>query len=164
MDSEVDALAKCAVCYERAFSRLPDGSLLCDRCKPKVLHVNSATNAGYKRSIEALRKTGIEGTLNTARAIDWIYAQANKKKKETPMFGSIKPFTQFLPEVLEERQRQIEKFGEQNHDDLTWLAILMEEVGECAKAILEKSNLREELIQVVAVIFAWIECKERNDN
>ena len=32
--------------------------------------------------------------------------------------------------VEEERQLQLEKWGEQNHFDAEWLSILMEEVGE----------------------------------
>ena len=39
--------------------------------------------------------------------------------------------------VLAEQQRQDDKWGVQNHDDLTWLAILTEEVGETAQAILK---------------------------
>jgi len=37
------------------------------------------------------------------------------------------------------------------------LAVLTEELGEVARAILEGSNLREELIQVAAVAVAWAE-------
>lgn len=37
------------------------------------------------------------------------------------------------------------------------LAVITEEVGEVAKAMLEGTNLREELIQVAAVAVAWAE-------
>lgn len=37
-----------------------------------------------------------------------------------------------------ERKRQDDKFGEQNHGDLYWLAILLEEVGEAAQAIIQE--------------------------
>jgi NTP pyrophosphatase (non-canonical NTP hydrolase) len=73
-----------------------------------------------------------------------------------------------LGRVAEERRRQREKWGE------TWagatarpltdpkhqLAVLMEEVGEVARAILDKEgdeHLLEELAQVAAVVVVWIE-------
>jgi hypothetical protein len=37
------------------------------------------------------------------------------------------------------------------------LAVLLEEVGEVAKAHLEDTNLREELVHVAAVCVQWIE-------
>ena len=40
-------------------------------------------------------------------------------------------------DVEEERVRQQEKWGVQNHPIELWLAILMEEVGEAAQAFLE---------------------------
>ena len=66
--------------------------------------------------------------------------------------------------VLAERMRQDEKWGEQNHSPLKWLAILMEEVGEVSKAILESPDvekttdeMKEEIVQVAAVALCWIE-------
>ena len=69
-----------------------------------------------------------------------------------------------LKEVLNERLNQEAKWGEQNHDNPLYVTILTEEVGEVAKAILEKDiqNLREELIQVAAVAVAMVECLDRN--
>lgn len=44
----------------------------------------------------------------------------------------------FLYDAIQaERQRQERKWGSQHHDPEMWLAILMEEVGEAAKACLE---------------------------
>jgi NTP pyrophosphatase (non-canonical NTP hydrolase) len=65
--------------------------------------------------------------------------------------------------IAQERQRQDEKWGIQNHGDGKWAAILMEEVGEVATAILhnDPKNLREELIQVAAVAAAWVEALDR---
>jgi NTP pyrophosphatase (non-canonical NTP hydrolase) len=63
-----------------------------------------------------------------------------------------------------ERIAQDQKWREQNHNDLRWLAILMEEVGELSKEILEgKSSLKaaNELVQVAAVTIAWLEAIER---
>lgn len=89
-------------------------------------------------------------------------------------------------EVIAERIRQDEKWGEQNHPDGTgnalqrraaedsryvcqrnfqrgegtWHDILLEEVAE-AFAESDKSKLRDELIQVAAVAVAWVEKLER---
>lgn len=75
-----------------------------------------------------------------------------------------------LREVIEERIRQDEKWGEQNHTPIEWIPILGEEVGEVNKACLETyfqdgddySDYREELIQVAAVAVAMVECLDRN--
>lgn len=70
-------------------------------------------------------------------------------------------------DVLAERQRQETKWGEQNHDDFFWSAILYEELGEAARILLEEGcdgftgALRPELVQVAAVAVAWLECIDR---
>jgi NTP pyrophosphatase (non-canonical NTP hydrolase) len=58
-----------------------------------------------------------------------------------------------------ERGNQIRKWGEQSHPSFKWLAILMEEVGEVAMAILKgkRFEIFSELIQVAAVAVAWLE-------
>lgn len=85
-----------------------------------------------------------------------------------------------LNEVGDERFRQDEKWGVQNHIQIAWLAILAEEFGEAAKEVNElhfrpgtethhstavyeaqKARLREELIQVAAVAVAMIESLDR---
>ena len=75
-----------------------------------------------------------------------------------------------LQAVAIERARQDSKWGEQNHGNFVWSAILGEEVGEACMASLElefgdsenpMANLREELVQVAAVAVAWIECLDR---
>jgi hypothetical protein len=88
-------------------------------------------------------------------------------------------------EVVEERFRQNEKWGEQNHPDgtgpqftetsnearaacdlaaedgtLTWRHILVEEFYE-ALAEVDETKLRKELIQVSAVADAWVEAIDR---
>lgn len=88
---------------------------------------------------------------------------------------------QFAEEVDAERQRQIEKFGDQHHPDGTgnvsqqeyadvkrrwceaafgsgygtWTDILAEEVAE-VEAERDPAKLRAELVQVAAVCAAWI--------
>ena len=96
--------------------------------------------------------------------------------------------SEILFEVWEERQRQNERFGEQNHPDsdeddrkayeheaivwkrindyrakagtLKWDGILLEEVYE-ALAESDPAKLREELVQVAAVAVAQIEDIDR---
>ncbi len=65
--------------------------------------------------------------------------------------------------IKAERARQDAKWGEQDHDDLYWLGILMEEVGELAKSIIENDpkNGAKELIQSAAVCVAWMEAIDR---
>lgn len=71
--------------------------------------------------------------------------------------------------VEAERSRQDAKWGIQDHNPMVWLAILTEEVGELAKAILEykaeptapqMAAEAKELVQVAAVSKAmWESCK-----
>jgi hypothetical protein len=76
--------------------------------------------------------------------------------------------TAALEEILRERLRQDEKWGPlprpygalllESHPDFVWLGILMEEVGELSKAIIENKNddRTKELTQVAAVGMAWL--------
>ena len=66
--------------------------------------------------------------------------------------------------ILEERIKQDNKWGEQNHNIYKWLAILGEEIGEVNKAALEDKydEIIDELIQIGAVTVAMIESLERN--
>lgn len=94
-----------------------------------------------------------------------------------------------LNQVLAERLRQNERFGEQNHPDgtgltedklkakvarqmcdvmtarnlLAWRDILLEEVYE-ALAESDEDRLYEELIQVAAVAAAWAEAIQRRED
>lgn len=93
-----------------------------------------------------------------------------------------------LNSVLIERSKQDAKWGQQNHEFPIWLAILTEELGETSQAFLKlahakqeaeaaarigapndgrslfekKTALREELVQMVAVALATLECCDRN--
>jgi hypothetical protein len=101
------------------------------------------------------------------------------------------PAIQVLDEVLEERERQHKKWGEQNHHDgtgrngstdremadvsrrlcqsaaaaglLTWRHVLDEEFRE-AMAEPDPAKLRAELVQVAAVAVAWIEAIDRRES
>lgn len=69
---------------------------------------------------------------------------------------------QIIHDVLAETQVQNAKWGETNHDDFTWLAIIGEEFGEAARAVLHgqfdhgEGNLQEELVQIAAVAVQWL--------
>lgn len=97
-----------------------------------------------------------------------------------PLYGRM-----VLADILEERLRQEDQWGEQNHPDgtggnagllaewareacqraaasgtVTWQHILLEEVYE-AFAETDPAALRAELIQVAAVAAAWAEAIDR---
>jgi len=69
-----------------------------------------------------------------------------------------------LGEVIDERARQDEKWGVQDHNPFVWIAIILEELGEASKAQLQfaKADYRTELIEVAASAVAAIECLDRN--
>lgn len=73
--------------------------------------------------------------------------------------------------VIRERHRQDGKWGEQNHDAGTWALILLEEIGEWAKAELharfggpDADNAHTEAVHMTAVAMAVIECMNRKAN
>ena len=70
---------------------------------------------------------------------------------------------QLLGDIWQERSRQQELWGEQNHDDGKWMIILMEEIGEAAKDLFENRDKEAdvELIQCAAVILSWLEARGR---
>ena len=65
--------------------------------------------------------------------------------------------------VRDERLRQDEKWGEQNHSPEVWIRILGEEFGEVCAAANESElvDYKHELIQVAAVAVAAVESLER---
>ena len=75
-----------------------------------------------------------------------------------------------LHELDRERGKQIKKFGPQTANaTLYYLAILMEEVGELAKEIVDQKGqgtitkeMREELVQVATVSVAWLAAMDFN--
>jgi NTP pyrophosphatase (non-canonical NTP hydrolase) len=74
-------------------------------------------------------------------------------------------------DVYTERARQNRLYGQQHHDNGTWLQILIEEVGEVAQAMqqggtaskeTDADDLYTELIHVAAVASAMAEQVKRN--
>lgn len=75
-----------------------------------------------------------------------------------------------LNQISKERDRQDEKWGEQNHHPLMWFSIIGEEFGEMCQAFNEYSfdndpnhleDMQREAVQVAACCVAMIECLER---
>lgn len=74
-----------------------------------------------------------------------------------------------LREVVAERERQDKKWHVQNWTVLEWIPILLEEFGELGQEVNRHyygnkglADYKAELIQVVAVALAMLECLERN--
>lgn len=76
-----------------------------------------------------------------------------------------------IADVLAERKRQDEKWGEQDHRADTWVSIIGEEYGEMCKAVNEFgfdpkeetiSDIYTEAIQTMASCMAMLECIERS--
>lgn len=74
-------------------------------------------------------------------------------------------FERVMGQIKQERERQNEKWGDQDHTDEMWLAILIEEVGEVAKELVQTRQkgssdaylMKKELIHAVAVGVQWLE-------
>ena len=81
----------------------------------------------------------------------------------------------YLFDICQERENQVNKWGIQNHTPIEWAAILMEEVGEVSREALEYhfhkfykdtgqlERYEKELIQVAAVALAMLESLHRNE-
>ena len=54
-----------------------------------------------------------------------------------------KKLNDLLDDVAEERLQQEDKWGAQHHPREWWLTILMEEVGEAARAVLESRHAKK---------------------
>lgn len=78
--------------------------------------------------------------------------------------------TVFL-DISVERDRQDKKWGvDRSHPNEWWLLIMLEEIGEVGKAILENifdypdaspDDVRREIIETIAVGVAWLEDIDR---
>lgn len=78
-----------------------------------------------------------------------------------------------MSDVSEERRRQDEQWGVQNHHPAYWLAILGKQVGQLGSAILQREwwedkdaslgIMRKEAVQAAAVAIALIEAIDKGD-
>jgi NTP pyrophosphatase (non-canonical NTP hydrolase) len=138
-----------------------DSPLWCVNEQIKDMLEGGASSEDHRSVIEFLRSTGLpEGTA--ARVHLAIVCAERKLYAERAMRAP-------LEAVIKERERQNLKWGEQNHDPITWSAILSEECGEFAQAALRHkfggpaaAGLREEAIQCAAVALQIVECLDRN--
>lgn len=95
--------------------------------------------------------------------------QAPVRTLQLPIPGPISTeLGEALSSVLNERARQIDLWGAQNHGPWAWLPILTEEVGEVAKELADarlsdfrRAEYRKELVHVAAVAVAAIEALDR---
>ncbi len=62
-----------------------------------------------------------------------------------------------LQAIATERYRQHKKWGHQRRTWENWLVILMEEIGEAAKNVLEGNDPGHEMTEVAAVATAMVE-------
>lgn len=118
---------------------------------------------------------GVDGKTAFRRALQvWPTVQSDPEEHVAPPMGMPAHAgrddlqERVLDAITAERARQNAKWGEQNYDAYTWLAILSEEVGELSQAILHDTfggtaagMMRDELVHVVAVGVQWLECIER---
>jgi hypothetical protein len=70
-----------------------------------------------------------------------------------------------LEAVAHEREKQLKKWGTQDHDPKMWLAILGEEYGEVCKEVAEthvkdfdRDAYRKECLHTAAVALAMVQC------
>ena len=88
----------------------------------------------------------------------------------------MKKQAEIIDNIRNERVKQDEKWGVQNHTPIEWCAILMEEVGEMAKEAHEYhfrgryykdtgqlERYEKELYQCAAVCLSMLESLERNE-
>ncbi len=76
----------------------------------------------------------------------------------------MKNFDRVIELIRAERERQMAKWGVQHHTTFTWMAILMEEVGEASQAALHDvfggehaGTFKKEMIHVAAVAVQILE-------
>ena len=69
-------------------------------------------------------------------------------------------FDDAIEEIRQERTRQILKWGDRRMlSNWTWIAVISEEVGEIAEAMLKGKlpDIHYEIVHVAAVAVAWLE-------
>lgn len=114
------------------------------------------------REIEIL-KDALQGTsyLQYVKKIEFALAALRSRVAELEAEAVV------YSDIKAERVRQDEKWGEQNHEPAIWLAILGEEFGEVASAVIamncgkdkqRPADYRTELVQTAAVCVNAIEC------
>lgn len=83
--------------------------------------------------------------------------------------GEVQAWYVVMHAISLEMERQNDLWGQQNHEDLTWLAIMGEEFGETAEQCIprgvggcvDEDHLERELTQTVAVGMQWLMARNR---
>jgi len=118
------------------------------------------------------KKYGIDPDEKIFTLEDILYAIELHREYMTAQYGGYSyeaAIDETIPVVIMARKEQDRQWGEQNHDDYKWLAILTEEIGEVSQAVLHDDfggraagKVKEELIQVAAVAVQWLEIIDRS--
>lgn len=122
----------------------------------------------FARQLKRIQAIGADDSLGLLEAYQQmreVAEEISNPRAESMVSGEESARERVFAAVHAERERQTEKWGDQwgagNTPPETKLAILMEEVGEVAKEVLEGGeqhpSLREELVQCAAVCTAWLE-------
>jgi NTP pyrophosphatase (non-canonical NTP hydrolase) len=129
------------------------------------------------RAIEDVKRTimSLQNIENKGYACSEVIMQIEVEKIKLKALEKYQNYNQYeiFKSILQERQRQDEKWGEQNHPLGLWTGILGEEYGELCEAINETvfdnginkggyENMRKEAIHVAAVAVAFLEFLERD--
>jgi hypothetical protein len=108
---------------------------------------------------------------------DWRLPKAQNEDKATPS-DKLSVAERAIGDIIRERSRQDEKWGQQNHSLAWWYIILAEEFGELAQTLLEThfdngpaerrkgglDNIKKELVHTAAVAAAMLEYIYRAEN
>lgn len=128
----------------------------------------------------------LNARLNALESSLWLHRQHIEKLEETVKLLTTQPAQQPEPkpstgdgrldlwtdwravvekDVRMERAEQLKKWGYQAHGTFKWLAILSEELGEAAEAMLDKDmvKVRKEVIQIAAVASAIAQCIDKGE-
>lgn len=103
-------------------------------------------------AMEAEQRAGASRTASDAFEVG--HANANFIERQTLRIQELEQANAYFKLIQAEMDRQDAKWGDQTgHSALRWSAILMEEVGEVCKAVLEKKPVEcsLEFVQVAAV-------------
>lgn len=107
--------------------------------------------------------------LKYKEAVEDAILALKKLKKCREVYDAAK--RKIIDDVIDERERQDEKWGEQNHFTERWATIIGEEYGEMCEAINEfrfnptletEEDIYTETIQTMASCMAMLECMERS--
>lgn len=138
---------------------------------PKTVATPVGTRTDYIHGvIWPIEETPVRMIFSNTMSAD-VVIQALIDMKQYMSRGKVSP----LQSVIAERQRQGEKWGQQDHDPTVWMGILGEEFGELCQAVNEThfnngpeerekggyENMRSEAVQVAAVAVSFIEALDR---